>query len=343
MASCLVCGACEEACSRGLEITETIIAAKTGPGGPAARLMLLAAAADRAARLAPFARMLARAARILPPDSGLRLKLGLPAEAAAGASPPAGEEGTASRSAVFSGCFARHLEPEIELATLELAALAHGERPSLPAGQACCGLAAKNAGRGEQARELARRNIAAFARAERIIVPCASCYHQLKTYPALLAADRDWQQRAADFAARVVEFSSCLGRGPAATALARAMAPLDEEKTAVWHDPCHLRFPHRISAEPRRLLGLIKGLRLVEPESGPRCCGMGGLFAANFPELSERITAPALAGLTARRPGIIVTSCSGCLIQWRRHAAGVEVLHPATLLAARLRRALSDR
>ncbi len=335
LASCLLCGACEEACSRGLDITTRIAAAGKGHGGLAPRMLAAAAESDAARNaLAPLARLAARAAQVLPPESGLRLKLGLPAAAALRT---AKTEHAENGIAIFSGCLARHLVQEIETATAAMERFCHGREPAIPGEQTCCGLAAWSAGRFSRARELAKRNIEVFARAQTILTPCASCFHQLRSYPELLGDDRQWRDRAADFAARVEPFSRRFTTPAAIAALAGNLVPLPEKKTCLWHDPCHLRFRHGIITEPRRLLKLVPGLELREFGRGPRCCGMGGAFGLTFPELSAKIIAPALAELAELEVSTVITSCSGCFLQWQRHRQSsghrFEVLHPALLIA----------
>ncbi|MFC1871931.1 heterodisulfide reductase-related iron-sulfur binding cluster, partial [Chloroflexota bacterium] len=71
--------------------------------------------------------------------------------------------------------------------------------------------------------------------------------------------------------------------------------------------------------EPRRILGAIKGIDLVEVAGTNRdwatCCGGGGGFEAVFPELSEVLAVKRTEELLATGARIIVTHCPGCIMQ----------------------------
>ena len=64
----------------------------------------------------------------------------------------------------------------------------------VPAGQGCCGAIATHAGEPDFARELAKRNIAAFeaSGADVYVVNAAGCGSALKQYDELLAEDPSW-------------------------------------------------------------------------------------------------------------------------------------------------------
>ena len=326
LGECLLCGACSARCPRNITPHHRIMAAREG----------LASYPQVEPRLAPLVRFclahpwlgraLARLTRRLPPDSGLRLRLPhLPP--AAGRRPPPPQ--AAADIAIFHGCLAGWLETNILQATVTLLQQA-GHTGHWPAKQGCCGLAAASAGQRRQAQALARRNIAAFASDERpILVTCASCYSHLRDYPRLLADDPAWRERAARFASRLQEFFCFF----AETELGRTAAP-SLVPSIVYHDPCHLRHGTGIVAEPRRLL--TRTATVVEPASGPRCCGQGGLFHLAHPQTAGRMRARLIAGLSATGAKQIITSCSGCLLHIRSGlspAGPLSAAHPAVLLA----------
>ncbi len=345
LAACLLCGACESVCSRELDLTGKITVAREKITDPVDAGITAAAKISRMQRtLAPMARLIARATKILPRESGLRLKLGigvpaLPPEVKA--SPGGGgSELLPGTIAVFSGCFAAWLVPNILTATTALLRIL-GDTPHIAEGQGCCGLAAVSSGHGNTARTLARRNIAAFPGTGPILTPCASCAHQLRQYPRLFTADPHWQHRAIAFAARIREFSAFFTDPDRIAALKPCLSPQPAPLKTFCHDPCHLRFFGRDrTRKSRDLLRLVAGLDLNEFHHRPSCCGMGGAFAIKFPDLSRRIIAPAITELRERKAAVLTTACSGCLIQWqkRREEAGIdlEVVHPAILLARRL-------
>jgi len=341
---CLLCGACEDTCPRHLPIRELVIGARSGFSAFYGRHGVRKTLARLALSRTPLLEGLVRAGIVLqlldalPADSGLRLKLGLlePRSVSAGRTRATALPGdrTCRPGSVgyFTGCLARHLQPAVARATVRLAGDLAGRRCFVPADQGCCGLAALSAGRKDEARRLARRNMEAFAGADGpILTSCASCSAHLATYPELFRDDPVLQDRARAFASRVREFSEFF-LGPV-----EAAGPGRDEQVRVhYHDPCHLRFSARGRSAPRRLLDAIGRVQRTRPATGPLCCGQGGLFHLGYPELSMEVFRRCLEAAMAEEPELVVTTCSGCLMQWQQgavhEAVTVRVLHLAVFL-----------
>ncbi|ADH85162.1 (Fe-S)-binding protein [Desulfurivibrio alkaliphilus] len=356
LSHCLLCGACSQVCSRRLPVAEMLAEARgelTRRAGQHAMLRALSNGLLSRPRLlqalAPLARRLKELN--LPADSGLNLRLGIlpDHQPAATSEPPRPPEKTApatSEPYIFSGCFATYLEPEITRALSNLLTRA-GQPPAAPhPARGCCGLAAYSCGQKEEARRMARVNIAAHPGQSPIVVACASCASHLLRYPELLADDPQWAGRAEDFAARVREFSHFLyqqpPQPPPTPASGESEGPADaaagSPKTlkVLYHDPCHLRFGCQITREPRQLLNRLPGLELLELPDGPQCCGHGGHFHLAHPESAEGILRRLSEAAQTVAPEVITTACTGCLLHWR-HAARqgyhqARVIHLAVLL-----------
>ncbi|MFC1872174.1 (Fe-S)-binding protein [Chloroflexota bacterium] len=108
-----------------------------------------------------------------------------------------------------------------------------------------------------------------------------------------------------------------------------------------YHDPCQLGRFLGIYDEPRRILGAIEGIELVEEPriSGERatCCGGGGGFETVFPELSGLLAENRVREM-AVEADMIVTGCPGCLMQLKDGVktagiTGVEVSDLAQVVA----------
>jgi len=355
---CLQCGACRAECPRGIDTPLLVSAAREAltvcspSAAPLAEALLQSGMKHRhlASLLGLSCRSLDRfLAALLPTDSGLRLRLSLPAglpRTTAGAKqtkksslPSPSSEGEQETVALFSGCFSRHLQPAVQEATEELLDT-HLHHPiSFPEEQTCCGLAFSSCGKRAEARQLAMSNIDAFEGSDcPIVTPCASCYSHLNTYPALFADAPEWRQRAERFAARLCEFSTFLER----CGLQRMLAAVNLEETVYYHDSCHLRLHAKITAPPRRLLGSVSGLHLAGRENEQQCCGAGGLFQLRHPELSSSMRRQLLDGIGRQEADRIVTTCSGCLLQLHQgsqeHGRQVPVQHLAVFLVELLTR-----
>ncbi|MEJ2031898.1 MAG: (Fe-S)-binding protein [Deltaproteobacteria bacterium] len=344
LSRCLLCGACRKICPQQVDVPARIVAARRTLARQADRhfwrkyLVRQALAHPKVLNktLGLAAAASERMDRLLPSESGLRLRLGLIADSKELHSRHGRyvENTTAADSpaaAYFVGCLADHLEPGIAQATAALTSRATGTVPAVPSGQACCGQAAFSCGDFDLARELARQNIAAFAGQELpILTSCASCYSHLLTYPELFREDPAWHGRAVAFTGRVQEFS---------TFFQGKLTPVPKTKTAAavfYHDPCHLRHGPTITDAPRQLLSAA-GLLLEELPGGPRCCGQGGLFHLAHHDLSAKVRDRLLSAFQPLAAEIVTTTCSGCLLQWRqslaRTGSRIRVQHLAELLA----------
>ncbi|RWX43120.1 glycolate oxidase iron-sulfur subunit [Candidatus Electrothrix aarhusensis] len=355
---CLLCGACEQVCPRQLPITDLISEARStfspfyGPNG------LKKAAACTALSHPELLDGLVKAGislqrfQSLPLHSGLRLKLGLleekplPAALQESNAPPQEKQSTASLS-YFTGCVARHIQPSIAEATQTLLSKSNLPAAHVPTDQYCCGLAAWSAGKREQARELARKNIHAFsapALADTpIITSCASCSSHLLAYPTLFDEHDPWHGRALAFADRVREFTSFFDdKLPASPRIDTPEHPNHPKQRIFYHDPCHLRFKDKGMSAPRSLLQKT-GVHILEPEKGPLCCGQGGLFHLACPEHTQKIFQKGSEQALAGAPDCITTTCSGCLMQYQEGLARqgqqikvIQVVHMAVILADKL-------
>jgi len=347
--ACLLCGACSAVCSRRIDIKKELITARksfsslAGPHGYEkylARKLL-----NYPGSLTGF-RVLAKSCgkvvgHKLPRDSGLRLRLALFEDDALSVFDDGEcEEAVNSGTALtwFPGCSARYLFPDI---LHSCKALFSGSSFSLqyPDGLACCGLADCAAGDMASAQKKARTNIEVMEATEGpILVTCASCYAHLKKYPELFGNDTHWQIRAGVMASRVVELSQFLENQNVSHSVPNTE---DEQKLRVfYHDPCHLRHETVSVDKAREQLQKTGMVEVLELPDGPRCCGQGGLFHVAHPRISAAIRDQLVQDVLALRPDVVISTCSGCLMQWQQGltAAGseVKVLHLAQLLKKRI-------
>lgn len=347
---CLLCGACVQACPRGINIIDFFLAARQETGEINNTTAIKKALTRKVLDSGILMRITGRGFRFLdhalPAESGLRPRLGLSATPA-----PAGEHSSfinrqppAARPQLlyFTGCLANHLQPAVARACRELVQRMTGHELYAPPGQTCCGMAAFNAADHQQAIELCKANITIFEQPpygeQKIFTSCASCFAHLKSYPRLLAHDRQWAAKAVAFARRVEEFSFFLSGK--ITSAPRNKARGKPQKI-VYHDPCHLRFmaqedQNDFGGAARRLIALTPGLELIELPHGSKCCGQGGLFRLSHPGLSRRIGHNLWQDFAATRAPLAATTCTGCLFQWRQglNEAGIKarILHLAEVL-----------
>lgn len=190
-----------------------------------------------------------------------------------------------------------------------------GQQVSFAAGQTCCGQPAYNAGLRQAARLVAEHTIRVFENAPGpLIVPSGSCAVMIKHgYPELFADDPHWLARAQALAARTYEFSEYLVDVLGVTDLgARWPGKL------AYHASCHPTLHLGIDRQPRALLAAVREAELVELPAAGECCGFGGIFSIEHPELSAELLKRKISNITLSAAPTLVVTESGC----RMHIAG---------------------
>jgi glycolate oxidase iron-sulfur subunit len=237
---------------------------------------------------------------------------------------------------LFVGCVMDAWQREIHRDAVRVMRAA-GARPGLPgAGGDCCGALHLHAGRVREARRLARRVMGSMPGDAAVVVDSAGCGAAMKDYGRLVGT-RD----AEAFSARVVDFSEWLAAQPAL-----GLHPMG--RTAVVQDPCHLRHVQHAEAAVRRVLA--PAYTLIDTADDGLCCGAGGAYAvverAQAGEIRNRKVAAIRAAARGSNRGanrgagdagrgpLVVSANPGCAMHLA--AAGLEVRHPAELLAAAL-------
>jgi len=253
---------------------------------------------------------------LLPPVPPRALRQERPERVAAEGAPR-------GRVGVLVGCVMPELFAPTHAATLRVLA-ANGFEVVAPEGQGCCGALQAHAGDADTARELARRNLEAFADVDVVVNDSAGCGAALRDAghwlpgegEALAAKSRD-----------VCEWLDEQGlRGP--------LGPV--EARVCYDDPCHLLHGQGVGAAPRRLLEAVPDLELVPHADAAACCGAAGTYNLTQPAMSRAVLERKLDALAAADPDIVATGNPGCLMQLRRGVAArglrAEVLHPVEIL-----------
>jgi glycolate oxidase iron-sulfur subunit len=368
---CLGCRACEPVCPSGVEYGSLLelareVGARHREGGLLNRLLLrvfasapLRRAFFLGARIARGTGLAALGARLLPSRGLLgSARLGLAMLAATEpwgrlrAESPSSEpqEGRApgradgapapggrGRVALLTGCVQEGLYRRVNEATARVLSANGWEVVPVPA-QTCCGALHAHGGALDEARALARLNVAAFeaVEAERVVVNAAGCGATMKEYGELLADDPEYADRAAALAARVRDVSEVLVEaGP------RKGAPVP---CAVAYDhPCHLLHAQRIRTAPLEVLAAVPGAKVRVVDNAEECCGGAGIYGLTHPELGGRIGGDKVAAVRAAGATVVATPNPGCMMQigagLRLAQARVGVVHPVELLDESYRRA----
>ena len=237
--------------------------------------------------------------------------------------------------ALFVTCLTDTFFPRAGEAVVRL--LRHfGCRVEFPPEQTCCGQPAYNSGFHDEAAVLARRMIEVFEPYETVVSPSASCTAMVKHhFPTLLAADAHWRDLAERMAAKTHEFVTFL-RDRLDVDVA---AHLRFDEPVTFHYPCHARRIYGAEDLQAWLAG-ADGIDLRVPRRPDMCCGFGGVFAVDYPEISGAMLNDKLDDLAATGAQLVICNEGGCTMQIaggaRRRGLPLRFKHIAECLAESL-------
>jgi len=238
------------------------------------------------------------------------------------------------RVALFGGCLTDFVYPEQGQALLQLCR-DHDVQFEYPMEQTCCGLPAQMMGERETAKDVAVQNLRAIDPADYdyILTLCASCGSHLKeNYQKLLSQEPALAVKVSQLKDKLIDFSSFMVK----------VLKVDPEEfrrlgsKVAYHSPCHLCRGQGVSKEPRELLSTA-GLEYVPAKDEDVCCGFGGSFSIDFPEISAELLKRKLDNVEGTGAEALVTDCPGCVLQLRggmeKRGGKIKVKHIAEVVA----------
>ena len=238
------------------------------------------------------------------------------------------------RVALFGGCVMDFVYPEQGKALLELLAR-HNVAVDYPLEQTCCGLPALMSAEETTAKEVAIQNLNAMnsEKYDYILTLCASCGSHLKeNYPKMFGGESDLRFKVRKFAEKVIDFSSFMVN------VLKVSPDIfgKSGKKIAYHSPCHLCRGLHVTDEPRKLL-CFAGLEYVPSKDEDVCCGFGGSYSVEFPEISAEILKRKLDNVEKTDAEVLVTDCPGCVMQLRggmdKRGSEIRVRHIAEVIA----------
>jgi L-lactate dehydrogenase complex protein LldE len=243
--------------------------------------------------------------------------------------------------ALFVPCYIDQFYPDVAIATLELLGRL-GVEVDYPPGQTCCGQPMANTGCVDDTAPVARRFVDLFADYEAIVCPSGSCtamvrHHFHGYFPhddvkfnhvaqrtfelcEYMHDELNVQQLDASFPHRVSLHQSCHGlRELRLGASSESMVPR----------------PDKV----RSLLNLVRDIEWRIPQRSDECCGFGGTFAVNEPDVSASMGRDRIADHIAAGSEVLVSADMSCLMHLqgiiRRENKPIQVMHVAQILVGR--------
>lgn len=226
-------------------------------------------------------------------------------------------------------CLADHVAPGVaRSARRALERL--GVEVLVPRSQTCCGQPGWSAGHPDQARQVARQALRAFAGTDPVVVPSGSCAAMVTHgYPELFAGQPE-AAAANALAGRTYELTQFIRREGLTPTAAH-----DAPASVTYHDSCHMLRLLGERESPRAVIGAT-GVELVEMADTSVCCGFGGAFSITFPEVSGALGEQKARNAAASGADELVACDLSCLVhivgRGRRVGVPIRARHVADLL-----------
>jgi L-lactate dehydrogenase complex protein LldE len=236
------------------------------------------------------------------------------------------------RVQLFITCLIDSLFPEVGEAVLETLEDCEVE-VDFPAAQTCCGQPAFNAGYWDEARRMALHTLDVFTPTDgAVVIPSGSCADMVKhRYLELFRDDPVNLLRAQALAERTYEFSQFL-----VDVLDVMPQSAKFNGKVAYHPSCHLLRGMKVDRQPKTLLAAV-GAEVIPLEA--ECCGFGGVFSIEQPELSAEMLKRKIQAAESSGVSLVVAADVSCLMHieggLRRAGSPIRCAHLAQILAGR--------
>ncbi len=233
---------------------------------------------------------------------------------------------------LFVTCIVDVFYPDVGRAVVR-ALEGHGFTVEFPGDQTCCGQPAFNTGHRGEATSMAEHTVRALDATDGpIVVPSGSCTAMIVDhYRGLFADSPDLLAIGRRVASRVHEFTQFLVDEIGLEGVESVMTG-----SAVFHPSCHGLRHLGLAGYGEAVLDEA-GIERCDLAGADECCGFGGLFALEMPEVSTSIMDVKLDNVTATGAETLVGYDMSCLMHLsgglRRRGSEIEVRHIAEVIA----------
>lgn len=206
-----------------------------------------------------------------------------------------------------------------------------GEKVEFPFDQTCCGQPAFNAGYTSDAEAMAIQTVKVLDATEGpIIIPSGSCAEMIIHHYAQLLSSGPHTEAAQRVADRSRELTQFL-----IDDLAFDVDSVGEGKVAV-HQSCHGLRGLGLGGKAEALVDGVDGVERCELEGADECCGFGGLFSIELPEVSSAILDTKISNIVASGADTVVGGDVSCLMHigggLHRQGLAIDAKHVVELL-----------
>jgi len=242
--------------------------------------------------------------------------------------------------AYFTGCATNYLYGDTGSATIEILRQM-GYRIIIPKNQTCCSIPLLFHGETDRALKNILTNIEALKNldVEAVIVDCSTCGEALKNeYPRLMKNSEKNLPHAESISSKVTDILTFIDKHFDQL----EFDPDFTKKTAVtYHAPCHTKNTFQSHVIAETLLEKLPFANYKKTIDTDECCGGGGTFFYEYPELSKKMVDRKIQNAKAVNARLWLTDCPVC----RMNLAGnlnindkLKVLHPVTFIHRALKK-----
>ena len=244
--------------------------------------------------------------------------------------------GGAVKVQLFVTCLVDAFSPDVGRGVVDLLE-ARGITVEFPFDQTCCGQPAFNAGHGDDARAMAEHTLGVLDATEGpIVIPSGSCAAMMiEHYAGLFEDDDVMLAMSKRVAGRVREFTQFL-----VDDLGLDQLVPGTRGPVVFHPSCHGLRGLGLAGYGEQVLDAV-GLERRDLDGAEECCGFGGLFALEMPEISTAIMNTKLDNIEKSGAQTLIGYDLSCLMHLagglRRRGSSIEVRHIGEVVVAERR------
>jgi len=240
----------------------------------------------------------------------------------------------------FTGCGTNYVYGEVGRAVVYVLGQM-GFEVEIPGEQVCCGLPMFFHGNIEKAVPNIQQNINIFDRndVEAIIVDCATCGSAIRNEWITVLQELGFHTESAERLSKKVQ-----DIGEFVFNHIDLLQPIlsfnANDITVTYHSPCHLRNAQQVQHQIESLLGSLPGVSYCRSIDFDSCCGGGGNFFMNFPDISKKIVNKKIDNARKTGAQILATGCPGCRLNLSgnmKDSWTMKVLHPIEIVAMALK------
>lgn len=222
-----------------------------------------------------------------------------------------------SEVAYYAGCTgAYEAQPMVRGDVLVLHAIGAPFTMLPPEEEVCCGFPLFITGQHDLLKDLVTRLVDGYAsRGVKVLVcSCPCCVNIMsRDWPAIHGKELPFKIR------HITQYVSD------AISTGRLRFARELKERVIYHDPCYLSRGVGVIEEPRKVLGSIPGITLLEFEQhglNSRCCGSGGAARKVFHENAIKMGRQTIDEAVAKKADRLILACPACYAKVNEAMAG---------------------